>query len=177
MATGCVQRLTYQPKVYPPLEPSSFFADKQSARHQVAGTVARSQLQEDTLLYQGRENGKVAERFPFPVTMEVLQRGQERFDIYCAPCHGTTGLSNGVIVQRGFPQPPSLHVDRLRNAPVGYLFHVITNGLGPMPSYGPMIPVEDRWAIIAYVRALQLSRNATLSDVPADAKQQLTETK
>jgi mono/diheme cytochrome c family protein len=111
--------------------------------------------------------------FPFPVTMEVLQRGQERFNIFCAPCHGRTGDGNGMIVQRGYPQPPSYHTEDLRNAPPGHFVDVITNGFARMPSYADQVPVPDRWAITAYIRALQLSEDATLDDVPPDVQQEL----
>lgn len=121
---------------------------------------------------QGTPIGQVTE-FPFPVTMDVLQRGQERFNIFCSPCHSRTGDGNGMIVQRGYPQPPSYHTDRLRNAPPGHFVDVITNGFGRMPSYADQVPVPDRWAITAYIRALQLSENATLDDVPPDAQQEL----
>lgn len=169
---ACVQKMVEQPK-YTPLESSQFFSDKRSARHLVPGTVARGRLHTDALLYTGTVDGQPAQQFPFPVTKEVLARGQERFNIYCAPCHSRTGDGNGMVVRRGFPQPPSFHTERLRQAPPGYFFSVISDGFGVMPSYASQVPVEDRWAIIAYVRALQLSRNATLDDVPSSARQQL----
>jgi mono/diheme cytochrome c family protein len=152
---------------YNPLRFSAFFENGSSARPLVAGTVARGQLNEDTLLYQGKVNGQPALTFPFPIDKAELDRGQERFNIYCSPCHGRTGEGNGMVVQRGFRQAASYHIDRLRNAPVGYLFDVITNGFGAMPDYKAQIPPQDRWRIIAYVRALQLSHHATTADVPA----------
>jgi mono/diheme cytochrome c family protein len=118
-------------------------------------------------------NQNLADAFPFAVTLDVLEVGQERYNIYCAPCHDRAGTGNGMIVRRGFAQPPSLHIDRLRDAPVGHYFDVITNGWGAMPSYSAQVPVRDRWAIIAYIRALQLSQNASIEDVPADARDQL----
>ncbi len=127
----------------------------------------------DSFLSTGYVDGKAAEEFPFNVTVDVFERGQERFDIYCSPCHGVTGDGNGQVVQRGFPTPPSLHETRLQQAPVGYLFSVITNGNGVMPSYASQIPVEDRWAIVAYVRALQLSQNASLENVPSNERSKL----
>jgi mono/diheme cytochrome c family protein len=121
-------------------------------------------------LYAGLENGTQATDFPFPVTSDVLARGQERYDIYCTPCHGYAGYGDGVIVQRGLTPPPSFHSDRLRAAPVGHFFDVITNGFGVMYSYGDRVQPEDRWAIAAYIRALQLSQDATLDDVPPDVQ-------
>lgn len=117
--------------------------------------------------YRVRGAGAEMDKFPFPVTKEVLLRGQERYDIYCAPCHGRTGYGDGMIVRRGFSAPPSYHQDRLRKAPVGHFFDVITNGFGAMYQYGDRITPEDRWAIIAYIRALQLSQDASMKDVPA----------
>jgi mono/diheme cytochrome c family protein len=137
-----------------------------AARHPPNGTVARGQLRLDALLYAGLEQGEVADRLPFPATMRVLQRGRERFDIYCAPCHGHDGAGQGPIVQRGFTPPPSLHAERLRQAPLGHFFRVATLGYGAMPQYAKQVPAEDRWAIVAYIRALQLSQHASLADVP-----------
>ena len=156
-----------QPK-YIPLRESTFFGDARSARPLVAGTVARGQLHEDALLYTGKSGGKDADVFPFSVDATVMARGQERFNIYCSPCHGRTGQGDGMVVRRGYRHPPTFHQDRLRDAPVGHFFDVITNGFGAMPDYAAQIRVEDRWAIIAYVRALQLSEHATAADVPAD---------
>jgi len=154
-----------QPK-YIPLRESSFFGDVRSARPLVAGTVARGQLHDDPLLYTGKINGADAELFPFAVTERVMARGQERFNIYCSPCHGRTGQGDGLIVQRGYRRPPSYHQDRLRTAPVGHFFDVMTNGFGAMPDYAGQITPRDRWAIVAYIRALQLSEHATPADVP-----------
>jgi hypothetical protein len=171
--TACYsQQMGVQPR-YDPLEPSALFADGQSARQPVAGTVARGQLQDDTLLVTGTENGKPAERFPFPVTREVLVRGQDRFEVFCAPCLGRTGYGDGMVVQRGFIPPPSFHTDELRAAPVGHFFQVATEGLGAMPSYAHQVPVVERWDIAAYIKALQLSQHADASQLPADLRQQL----
>jgi hypothetical protein len=164
-------------KKYEPLEPSALFADGKSARDLMPNTVARNQLRTDALLYGGLEDGKPAETFPFTITQAVLQRGQERFGIFCTPCHGYDGYGKGMIVQRGFSPPPSFHQDYLRNAPVGHFFDVITNGFGSMYSYGDRIPPTVRWAIIAYIRALQLSQNAKVSDVPPEAQPTLDATK
>jgi len=162
-----------QPK-YIALRPSSFFSDGRSARPPVDGTVARGHLNDDTALYTGKgADGKPLDTFPFPVTKEVIERGRARFNIYCTPCHDRTGNAQGMIVRRGYRKPPSYHIDRLRQVPHGYIFDVITNGFGAMPDYAAQIPPQDRWAIVAYVRALQLSQNASVNDVPADAKAQL----
>ena len=136
----------------------------------VANTVARGQLRTDEHLYTGKVNGQAATEFPMPITDEVMARGQERFNVYCSPCHGRTGQGDGMIVQRGFRAPPSYHEERLRNAPVGYFFDVMTNGFGAMQDYSAQVTVNDRWAIAAYIRALQLSRHATVADVPADRR-------
>jgi mono/diheme cytochrome c family protein len=154
-----------QPK-YRPLRGSDFFSDARSARPLVEGTVARGHLNDDELLHTGKIDGTSVDLFPFPVTPELMARGRDRYDVFCAPCHGRTGLGNGMIVKRGYRQPPSHVVDRLRQAPAGYFFDVITNGFGAMPDYRAQIPVADRWAIIAYMRALQLSAQATPADVP-----------
>jgi cytochrome c553 len=173
LAAGCRQDMHDAPR-YDPLEASTFHPfEGQSARPLVANTVARGQLREDRHLYEGIVDGKPAETFPMPVTAEVMRRGQERFNIFCSPCHGRTGEGNGMIVQRGFRQPPSYHDDRLRNAPVGYFFDVMTHGFGAMQDYSAQLPVADRWAIAAYIRALQLSQRAGLDDVPAEKRGEL----
>jgi len=166
---ACRQDMHDQPK-YIPLRQSAFFGDERSARPLVPGTVARGQERADRLLYTGKENSADSTVFPFPIDERVMARGQERFNIYCSPCHGQTGMGDGMVVRRGFRRPPTFHQDRLRNVPVGQLFDVITNGFGAMPDYAAQIRVEDRWAIIAYVRALQLSEHATMADVPADRR-------
>ena len=164
-STGIEHGMEDQPKVNP-LTESDFFPDGRSARSFVAGTVARGHLRADTLLYTGKLNGKDAAIFPFPITQAVLVRGRERYDIFCAICHDRAGTGAGIVVQRGFRRPPSYHTDTLRSAPVGHFYDVITNGFGTMYPYADRIAPEDRWAIIAYVRALQLSQQATLKDVP-----------
>jgi mono/diheme cytochrome c family protein len=166
VVTGCRQDMHDQPK-YIPLRESTFFADARSARPQVTGTVARGQLREDSLLYTGKVNGADATEFPFAIDARAMARGQERFNIYCAPCHGRTGQGDGMIVRRGYRRPPTFHQDRLRDSPVGHFYDVITNGFGAMPDYASQIKVQDRWAIVAYVRALQLSEHATINEVPA----------
>jgi mono/diheme cytochrome c family protein len=154
-----------QPK-YVPLRESTFFADGLSARQPVAGTVARGQLREDALLHTGKVDNADATVFPFAVDEKVMARGRERYDIFCSPCHARTGDGDGMVVQRGYRPPPTLHSDRLRDAPPGHFFDVITNGFGAMPDYAAQIRAEDRWAIVAYIRALQLSGRAALADVP-----------
>lgn len=163
-----------QPR-YEPLEGSSFFADQRSARPLVEGTVPRGFLRTDEQLYTGKSGGQPVDTFPFPITKQVLERGRERYNIYCSVCHGRDGTGNGMIVQRGFTHPPSFHIDRLRQAPVGHFFNVMTNGIGAMYSYASRVRPEDRWAIAAYIRALQLSQNATLDDVPPQERQRLME--
>ncbi len=158
-----------QPR-FKPLRRSDFFADLRSARDPVPDTVARGQLREDTYFYTGKIGANPGDYMPFPVSMDVLSRGQERYNIYCAPCHARLGDGNGVIVQRGFKRPPSYHDPRLRNAPLGYFFDVMTNGFGSMPDYASQIPPRDRWDIVAYIRALQLSQNASAADAPAGQK-------
>ena len=161
---GCRQDMFDQPKVRP-LQSSTFFADGRASRPLPEDTVARGQLRGDELLYTGRIGGIVADAFPFPVTKAVLDRGQERFDVFCSPCHGRTGYGDGMIVQRGFKPPPSFHIDRLRQAPAGHFFDVMTNGFGVMYDYRSRVTPEDRWAIAAYIRALQLSQHASASDL------------
>jgi len=155
---------------YDPLQEAPFFANGAASRNLVANTVARGQLHEDEHFYTGKVNGEPATEFPMPITPEIMARGQERFNVFCSPCHGRTGMGNGMIVQRGFRQPPSYHEERLRNAPVGYFFDVMTNGFGAMQDYAAQVPPSDRWAIAAYIRALQLSQHATVADVPADRR-------
>jgi len=172
VGSGCRQDMHDQPK-YIPMRESAFFNDVRSARPVVEGTVARGQLQDDPLLYTGKVNGADATVFPFRVDEIVMARGQERFDIFCAPCHGRTGQGDGMVVRRGYRRPPSIHQDRLRAAPAGHFFDVITNGFGAMPDYAVQIKAEDRWAIIAYLRALQLSEHATLAEVPPSERDKI----
>jgi Cytochrome C oxidase, cbb3-type, subunit III len=163
--TGCRQDMHDQPR-YEPLEPSTFFADGRSSRPLVEGTVARGYLRLDELLYTGKANGEPSETLPFPVTRELLGRGQERYNIYCTPCHDHVGNGQGMIVQRGLRPPPSFHIERLRAAPIGHFFDVITNGYGAMANYAVEVATVDRWAIAAYIRALQLSQHAEVAELP-----------
>jgi cytochrome c553 len=165
LAVGCRRDMQVQPR-YNPYDASNFFDDGRSVRQPVAGTVARGHLRLDELLYTGKINGKEADTFPFAITRADLNRGRERYNIYCAPCHDYTGSGRGMIVLRGFPQPPSFHMDRLRQAPAGHYVDVITNGLGVMYPYADRVAPEDRWRIAAYIRALQLSQQGNISDVP-----------
>jgi mono/diheme cytochrome c family protein len=169
---ACRQDMHDQPK-YIPLRESTFFPDGRSARDPVEGTVALGHLKDDELTYTGKMNGQDATAFPAPVTAATMARGRERFNIYCSPCHGLAGEGDGMIVQRGYRRPPSFIQDRLIAAPVGHFFDVITNGFGAMPDYATQVRAEDRWAIIAYVRALQLSGHATLADVPPSERDKI----
>ena len=167
LVSGCRIDMHVQPRQNP-LSRSDFFTDQRSERPPVEGTVARGQLEEDTYFYTGKMGNNPGDYMPFPVTKEVLERGRERYNIYCSPCHSLLGDGNGFIPSRGFARkPPSFHIARLQKAPVGYFYDVITNGFGIMPDYASQIPPEDRWKIVAYIRALQLSQNATRADVPA----------
>ena len=165
-ALGCRQDMHNQPKFYPQ-RGTSFYADGRSVRPQVANTVARGQLDQDAYFYSGFQNGQEGDAMPFPVTMTVLARGQERYNIYCTPCHSRVGNGAGMIVERGYAQAGNFHTARLQAAPLGHFFNVITNGYGAMPDYAAQLTPEDRWAVVAYIRVLQLSQNATQADVPA----------
>jgi mono/diheme cytochrome c family protein len=170
LLAGCRLDMHVQPR-YNPYGASSFFDDGRSARQPVPGTVARGQLRIDEQLYTGKVDGKLVDTFPFPITANDILRGQQRYNIYCSPCHDYTGSGRGMIVQRGFPLPPSFHIDRLRQAPVGHFYDVMTNGFGAMYSYAARVTPEDRWRIAAYIRALQLSEHATMADVPENERQ------
>jgi mono/diheme cytochrome c family protein len=172
LLAGC-DAMRNQPR-YDPLEASQFYPDQRSARPLVEGTVPLGGKTDDEAGLSPRdEAGNLVDIFPFPVTIDVLQRGRERYDIFCSPCHGLDGQGKGMIVQRGFSPPPALTIERLQQAPAGYFYDVITNGFGQMYSYAYRVPPRDRWAIAAYIRALQLSQNATQGDVPPDALPQL----
>jgi cbb3-type cytochrome c oxidase subunit III len=151
-----------------PLAPSDFFTDGRSERPLVENTVAHGSVDNDRLFVPKDSN-----TFPLPLTQHLLERGEDRYKIFCSPCHGLQGDGNGMIAVRGMKHPPTYHQDRLRQAPNGYIYDVITNGFGAMLSYSAQIPPRDRWAIVAYVRALQLSRNAQLADLPADMREKI----
>lgn len=170
--TGCRKGMV-DPPYLKPLAEDNFFSDGRGSRLPPPHTVARGQVRLDEQLYTGMAGQDLAATLPMPLTPQLLTRGRERFEIYCAVCHGRTGEGNGMIVQRGFPHPPSFHDLRLRNAPIGYFFYVITNGYGVMYSYASRVAPEDRWAIAAYLRALQLSENAAPSDADAAGAKQL----
>ncbi|MGA8762915.1 MAG: cytochrome c [Candidatus Sulfotelmatobacter sp.] len=167
LLSGCRLDMHVQPRENP-LSRSDFFTDQRSERPPVEGTVARGQLHEDTYFYTGKIGNNPGDYLPFPATKEVLERGRERYNIFCAPCHSRVGDGNGFVSSRGFArQAPSYHIPRLQKVPLGYFYDVITNGFGIMPDYAAQIPPRDRWDIVAYIRALQLSQNATKADVPA----------
>jgi mono/diheme cytochrome c family protein len=164
-----------QPR-HEPLEASILFADGRSSRPLIEGTVARGHLREDHELYTGlNAEGQFVSHLPAPVTRELLERGQSRFNAFCSPCHGRRGDGGGMVVQRGFKQPQSFHQTRLRDTPVGYYYDVISRGFGEMSSYAAQISPRDRWAIVAYVRALQISRNVPVAALTAEERQQLEE--
>lgn len=173
LTTACRRDMQDQPK-YKPLGASSFFADGRDSRPLPANVIARDELDELNPSHTGAQNGAFLETIPEPVSTALLQRGRDRFDIYCSPCHGRIGDGYGMIRQRGFWYPSNLHTDRLRAVPPGYIFQVITNGYGAMPDYRDQVDSHDRWAIVAYLRALQLSQHAALADVPPAARQQLS---
>jgi hypothetical protein len=165
-AVGCRQDMQNQPK-FIPQRGTTFFADGRSARPQVEHTVARGELDQDRYFYTGLMNGKEMDAMPFPVTMTVLERGQERFNVYCTPCHSRVGNGDGMIVQRGYKPAGNYHDARRLAEPLSHYFYVMTNGYGAMPDYSAQVTPADRWAIAAYIRALQLSQNAKPGDVPA----------
>jgi cytochrome c553 len=167
---GCRHDMQDQNKMRP-YRLSTFYPDGASARPLPAHTVARGDLRADESYYTGVRGGKPIADLPFPVSREVLLRGQQRYDIFCSPCHGRVGDGLGMIITRGYKQPPSFHSEQLRNAQVGWFFSVMTQGFGVMPSYAAQVSVADRWAIAAYVRALQYSQSARLSELPPAARQ------
>ena len=200
--SGCRQDMHDQPR-YKTFAASPFFADGQASRPPVRGTVARGTLTDDSLLYTGKLDAKMAgtaqpvnpasgtvqpaagstapdktgqgfaDLFPFPITAEVLDRGETNYNVFCSVCHDRVGTGEGMVVRRGYRKPPSYHTDRLRKAPAGYFFDVITNGFGAMPDYAAQIAPADRWAVVAYVRALQISQNSAVADVPAEKRAEL----
>jgi hypothetical protein len=169
LLAGCSlkQDMAEQPKNRP-LSPSDFFVDGRSARPLVENTVARGSVLDDEMIVSKESNV-----FPLPLSQELLERGENRYQIFCTPCHGLQGDGNGMVAMRGMKHPPSYHQDRLRQVPNGYIFDVITNGFGAMLGYSAQLAPRDRWAIVAYVRALQLSRNARISDLPPDVREKV----
>jgi mono/diheme cytochrome c family protein len=172
---GCRQDMHDQPR-YKPFGRSALFDDQRASRPILPGTVARGQLHDDEVLHTGRSEAGFAEQLPVTADRALFERGRERYDIFCSPCHDRTGTGRGMIVLRGYKQPTSFHTERLREMPPGYLFHVITSGFGVMPAYAAQVPVADRWAIVAYVRALQRSQHAALADVPPGERGRLDST-
>lgn len=172
LIAGCTQDM-YDQGRYDPLEASPFFADGRSARPLEPGVIARGSLREGEPIGTGRQAGESLTEIPVEVTLPLLERGRNRFNIFCTPCHGLVGNGDGMIVERGFRRPPSYHIDRLRGAPPGYFFDVITNGFGAMPGFKDRISIDDRWAIVAFVRALQLSQHATPDDLTSSEREQL----
>lgn len=174
LTSGCeLRKKMYDQPKYETYEATDFFGDRRSARPLIEGTVARGHLRQDTHFYEGKVEGAPARTFPFEITRDVLERGRERYNIHCSVCHGKAGYGNGFVVQRGYKQPTSYHTERLREAEVGYLYDTITRGFGVMPSYAYQVTPRDRWAIVAYIRALQLSQNASIDDVPEDERSSL----
>jgi mono/diheme cytochrome c family protein len=173
-ASGCRQDMHNSPKAIP-LRESVFFKNGSSARPLVEGTVARGTLQDDAAFFTGKSGATEIDALPFALTAEVLDRGEQRFNIYCTPCHGLSGQGDGMIVRRGYRQPPSYHIDRLRQAPLGHFYDVMTNGFGAMPDYRGQIAPRDRWAIAAYVRALQLSQHASAAELSPEERQKLSQ--
>ena len=171
-ALSCRQKMADQP-AYRPLQASEFWGDGRSARDPVPGTVARGHLMEDEVWTTGKRDGAPINVVPARVDRAMLERGRDRYDIFCAPCHDRAGEGLGMVVRRGFPQPPSLHIGRLRDESPGYLFDVITNGFGRQMEMADQIPVADRWAIVAYIKVLQYAQHAPLSSVPADERGRL----
>jgi mono/diheme cytochrome c family protein len=163
--SGCRQDMHNQPK-YRPLRGTAFFSDGSSSRPLIEGTVARGALHENAAFFTGKAGNAPVRELPFKVDEAVLSRGQERYNIFCTPCHDGTGGGKGMVVLRGFKQPPSFHDERLRNADAGYFFDVMTNGFGAMPDYRMQLSARDRWNVVAYIRALQLSQHAAVADIP-----------
>ncbi len=172
---GCRQQMADQPHQRP-LEPSNFFDDGMASRPVEPGTVARAGKEQNGLRFHSKVDGKLVDTFPFEVTMEVLARGQERYEIFCSPCHDRLGTGQGMIVRRGFTPARSFHDPRLRDAPAGHFFEVITQGFGQMPSYANQLSEQDRWAVIAYIRALQFSRNVSLDQLPPEDRAKMKAT-
>jgi mono/diheme cytochrome c family protein len=169
LSASCRRDMFDQPK-FRPLARSEFFADNRSARRVPTGSIAFGEPEETEAVASGTSNGTFVPNIPIAVDEPLLRRGQERFDIYCSPCHGRVGDGRGMVNKRGFIQPADLHSGRVRNAPPGYLYAVVANGYGAMPEYSDQLSVRDRWAVVAYIRALELSRSSTLADVPADRR-------
>ncbi len=174
LSTGCRKDMYDQPK-YEPYDPSTIFKDGTSSRPQVVGTVARADLKADSYYYEGKADGKDVDKFPFEMTSETLELGRQRYQVFCSPCHGRLGDGRGMVVRRGFSPPPSFHAEYLRKIPVGHFYNVITHGYGAMYSYAARVPVRHRWAIAAYIRALQYSQDASPEDLSPGERGALAE--
>lgn len=174
LGAGCQQEMANQPR-HETFEPSEFFADRLSSRHLVPGTVAHREDLTTAPFFTGRQAGEAVATLPLPVTRDLLERGRERYNIYCSPCHDQVGTGQGMIVRRGYPRPPSFHMPRLRQAPIGHFFVVMTDGYGTMPAYSSLVTPHDRWAMAAYIRALQLSQYAPVAELPEEVRQHLPE--
>jgi mono/diheme cytochrome c family protein len=172
---ACRQDMHNGPGFSKPLRESDFYDDKRSERQLIEDTVPRGWLMNDDAFATGKVNGQFVSQLPMPLTRELLERGQNRFNIYCTPCHAKTGLGDGMVVRRGYKQPPSYLDPRLRAQPVGYFYDVISHGFGQMPDYAAQIQPQDRWAVAAYVRALQIAQHATVADVPEQDRPKLEE--
>jgi mono/diheme cytochrome c family protein len=172
--TGCNINMDEQPKVKA-LESSTFFKDGRGSRTLVEDTMPRGGLKPNTVLFTGKSGSQFSNQFPVPVTEDMLKRGQERYNIFCSVCHDKTGSGNGMIVQRGFKRPTSFHDERLRNSPAGYFVNVMTNGFGVMFPYNDKLSVQDRWAVAAYIRALQKSQRVSVNELNAEDRQKLSE--
>jgi len=168
--SACRQDMHDAPR-YEAYEANSFYADGRASRETPDGTVARGWERADDLFYTGRDSaGEPSEQIPMPVTAQDMQRGRDRYNVYCTPCHGILGDGQGMVVQRGLKRAATYHDERLRGVKVGYLYDVVTNGFGAMQGYAEQIPARDRWLIVAYVRALQLSQHAQVAEVPSDKR-------
>jgi len=174
LCSGCRQDMHDQPR-FEAYEKSTFFADQRAVRAQIPGTVAQGSVGGDPVFLTGKVGAEFVETLPIEVTRERLVRGRERFEIFCAPCHDRLGYGDGMIVKRGFPRPNSYHIERLRTAPAGHFFDVITNGIGPMGDYADRISPEDRWNIVAYIRVLQISQQSRLSDLPSGVREEFSQ--
>jgi mono/diheme cytochrome c family protein len=173
---GCRQQMAETGREKP-LDHSAFFEDQRVARPLVPGTVARGHLRADAALYTGKAGDALVAQLPVPLTRDLLDRGRERFEIFCSPCHGRLGTGEGAAVKRGMRPPPSYHIQRLREAPIGHFFDVVTSGFGVMPSYAAQVPPVDRWAIAAYIRALQVSQGIPVAELTAEERTRLDQKK
>jgi mono/diheme cytochrome c family protein len=173
---GCRQQMAETGREKP-LDQSAFFEDRRLARPLVPGTVARGQLKAEAAFYTGKVGDALVELLPVPLTKELLERGRDRFEIFCTPCHGRVGTGEGAVTKRGLRPPPSYHIQRLREAPLGHFFDVMTNGFGVMPDYAAQVPPADRWAIAAYIRTLQVSQGISVADLTAEERAALDQKK